>query len=162
VTETGSQCFRGRLYELPSNYTHIMNVAMDVPANVSLAFGLGGNVAVAGTADGHPIQATLVPMGGGRHRLFLNQKVRTAIGKGPGDDVEIEVEFDTSDRMPALPPDLEQELAANDALGPWAALQPSRRKECLVALADAKTERTRNRRVARIVEAAIKEGTPRL
>ena len=85
---------------LPSNYSHIMNVALDVPADVSDAFGVRGHVPVVGTADGAELTATLVPVGGGRHRLFLNGAVRGAIGKGAGDSVEIRIRLDRSDRTP--------------------------------------------------------------
>ena len=81
MSGVGEQRFVGVLYELPSNYSHIMNVALDVPAQVSDAFGMRGHVPVVGTADGAELTATLVPVGGGRHRLFLNRSVRDAIGK---------------------------------------------------------------------------------
>ena len=158
MADTGEQCFEGELYELASNYPHIMNVAMDVPASVTGAFGRRSHVPVAGTADGFPLKATLVPVGGGRHRLFLNGQVRSGIGKGPGDQVEIRVRLDTSDRMPELPTDLEEALQARDALAAWEALRPSRRKESLVVLADAKRAATRQKRITRIVQAAIDEG----
>ena len=104
---TGELGFDGELYELASNYPHVINVAMDVPASVSGAFGRRSHVPVVGTADGVPLTATLVPVGEGRHRLFLNGQVRRAIGKGPGDRVEIRVRLDTSDRMPEMPTDLD-------------------------------------------------------
>ena len=154
--------FAGLLYELPSNYSHIMNVALDVPAAVSDAFGLRGHVPVVGTADGAELTATLVPVGGGRHRLFLRSAVRGAIGKGAGDAVESRIRLDRSDRTPETPPDLQAALAGNGASAAWEALAPSRRKECLVWLADAKRDQTRAARMSRIVQTAIEEGTPRL
>ena len=102
--------FVGVLYKRPSNYAHIMNVALDVPPAVSDAFGLRGHVPVVGTADGADLTATLVPVGGGRHRLFLNGAVRTAIGKGAGDSVEIRIRLDRSDRTPETPSDLQEAL----------------------------------------------------
>ena len=152
----------GVLYELPSNYSHIMNVAVDVPGSVSEAFGMRGHVPVVGTADGRELTATLVPIGGGRHRLFLNGAIRSAIGKGAGDPVEIRIRLDRRDRAPDTPPDLQAALAEDGAFAAWEALTPSRRKECLVWLADAKREQTRADRMGRIVRVAIEEGTPRL
>ena len=156
------QRFVGVLYELPSNYAHIMNVAMDVPAAVSDVFGVRGYVPVAGTADGVQLTATLVPVGGGRHRLFLNRTVRDAVGKGAGDSVEMRIRLDRRDRTPETPPDLHEALAEGGATTAWEALAPSRRKECLVWLADAKRDQTRAARIGRIVQTAIEEGTPRL
>ena len=156
------QRFVGVLYELPSNYAHIMNVALDVPAAVSDAFGVRGYLPVAGTADGVELTATLVPVGGGGHRLFLNRTVRDAVGKRAGDSVEIRIRLDRRDRTPETPPDLYEALAEGGATAAWEALVPSRRKECLVWLADAKRDQTRAARIGRIVQAAIEEGTPRL
>ena len=162
MSELGEQRFVGVLYELSSNYSHIMNVALDVPADVSDAFGVRGHVPVVGTADGAELTATLVPVGGGRHRLFLNGAVRGAIGKGVGDSVEIRVRIDRSDRTPETPADLREALAEDGASSAWEALAPSRRKELLVWLADAKRDQTRAARISRIVQTALEEGTPRL
>ena len=162
MAELGEQRFVGVLYELPSNYAHIMNVALDVPAAVSDAFGVRGHVPVVGTADGVELTATLVPVGGGRHRLFLNSAIRQAIGKGAGDSVEIRIRLDRSDRTPETPLDLREALTEDGASAAWEALAPSRRKECLVWLADAKRDQTRAARIGRIVQTALTEGTPRL
>lgn len=159
--DSGEYRFVGVLYELPSNYAHIMNVALDVPAAVSEAFGVRGHVPVVGTADGVGLTATLVPVGGGRHRLFLNAAVRGAIGKGAGDPVEIRIRLDRRDRTPETPPELQGALDEGGATAAWEALAPSRRKECLVWLADAKRDQTRAARIGRIVQIALTEGTPR-
>ena len=106
--------------------------------------------------------ATLVPVGGGRHRLFLNTAIRGTIGKGVGDSVEIRIRLDRSDRTPETPADLREALAEDGASSAWEALAPSRRKECLVWLADAKRDQTRAARIGRIVQTAVEEGTPRL
>ena len=158
----GEQRFVGVLYELASNYAHITNVALDVPTSVSDAFGVRGHVPVVGTADEADLIATLVPVGGGRHRLFLNGAVRSAIGKGVGDSVEIRIRLDRSDRTPETPMDLQAALAGEGATAFWEALPPSRRKELLVWLADAKRDQTRANRVGRIVHSALEEGTRRL
>ena len=162
MSESGEQQFTGVLYGLPSNYAHIMNVALDVPAEVSDALGVQGHVPVVGTADEAELTATLVPVGGGRHRLFLNAAVRGAIGKGAGDAVEIRIRLDRSDRTPETPADLREALAEDGASAAWEALAPSRQKELLVWLADAKRDRTRAARIGRIVQTAGEEGTPRL
>ncbi|MYG99354.1 MAG: DUF1905 domain-containing protein [Acidimicrobiaceae bacterium] len=162
MAESGEHTFVGVLYELASNYAHIMNVALDVPVAVSEAFGLRGYVPVVGTADGMELAATLVPVGGGHHRLFLNSAVRSAIGKGAGDSVEVRIRLDRSNRTPETPPELQEALAEEGATTAWKALTPSRRKELLVWLADAKREQTRAGRIGRIVQTAIEQGVPRL
>ena len=162
MTDMREHQFVGVLYELPSNYAHVMNVALDVPTAVSEAFGLRGHVPVVGTADGEELTATLVPVGGGRHRLFLNGTTRQAIGKGAGDSVEIRICHDRRDRTPETPPELQEALLEEGADTAWEALAPSRRKELLVWLANAKRDPTRVTRIERIVQAAVEEGTPRL
>ena len=152
---SNEQIFDGELYELASNYPHIKNVALDVPRRVSDALGKRGYVPVTGTVDEAPVTTTLVPVGGGHHRLFLNSAVRAAIGKGPGDRVQVTVRFDPTDRMPEVPADLQSELKGAEALDAWAALTPSRRKELLVYLADAKRDDTRSRRIKNIVDSAL-------
>ena len=160
--DSGECRFVGVLYELPTNYPHIMNVALDVPAAVSDAFGMRGHVPVVGTADGAELTANFVPVGDGRHRLFLNATVRGAISKGAGDSVEIRVRLDRRDRTPETrtPSDLREALAEDGASAAWEALAPSRRKELLVWLADAKRDQTRAARIGRIVQTAAEEGTP--
>lgn len=54
-------------------------------------FGTGRAVKVAGTVDDHPIDATMLPIGGGAHMLPVKAAVRTAIGKQIGDEVTIRV-----------------------------------------------------------------------
>ena len=103
-----------------------------------------------------------MPVGGGRHRLYLNSAVRGAIGKGAGEPVEIRIRLDSSDRTPETPPDLQDALAEDGAPAAWEALAPSRRTECLVWLADAKRDQTRAARIGRIVQTALTDGTPRL
>ena len=162
MAKSGAQRFVGVLYELASNYAHIMNVAVDVPAAVSDAFGVRGYVPVVGTADGVELTATLVPVGGAHHRLFLNSTIRQAIGKGAGDLVEVRIRLDRRDRTPETPTELQEALADEGAIAAWEVLTPSRRKELLVWLADAKREQTRAGRIGRIVQTAIEQGTPRL
>jgi hypothetical protein len=151
--------FDGVLRKVPSNYPHIQNVAVEVPGHVSEGFGERGHVPVMGTVDGAGLTATLVPVGGGRHRLYLNGETRRAIGKGPGDRVTIDICFDPNDRMPGLPGDLEAALHRANARNAWDALPLSRRKEFLVVLANAKRENTRRRRIDRIVAETLDEGT---
>lgn len=56
------------------------NPYVDVPPRVSTAFGRRGAVAVKRTLNAVPIRATLVPAGGGRHRLYVNGFMRKAAG----------------------------------------------------------------------------------
>lgn len=46
-------------------------------------------VRVAGTMDGHPFEATLLPMGDGTHMVPIRAALRTVVGKGDGEPVVI-------------------------------------------------------------------------
>lgn len=76
--------------------------------------------------------------------------------------MEVRIRLERSDRTPGTPPELQEALAEEGATSAWEAMTPSRRKELLAWLADAKREQTRAGRIGRIVQAAIEEGTPRL
>ena len=76
--------------------------------------------------------------------------------------MEIRIRLDRRDRTPETPTELQEALADEGATAAWEALTPSRRKELLVWLADAKREQTRAGRIERIVQTAIEQGTPRL
>lgn len=52
-------------------------------------FGTGKAIKVTGTVDGHPIEATLLPTGGGTHMMPIKAATRKAIDKGVGDNVTI-------------------------------------------------------------------------
>lgn len=126
---------------------------MDVPEAVSRALGGRVHVPVAGTVDGYDIRATLVPRGGGRHRLFLNGALRKAAGVGEGDSVALALTLDTRSREPPVPEDLAGALRKNTgALPAFEALTPAHRRGLLVWINDAKRVETRARRVAQVLD----------
>lgn len=130
-----------------------INPCVDVPQEVSEAFGKRGYVPVAGTLNGHQIRATLVPKGGGQHRLYLNGEMRKRAGVGVGTRVVLSLEIDTQSREIAVPTDLEKMLKRKKgAVKAFAALTPSKRREILVWVLDAKTLETRQRRIEKVVD----------
>jgi len=76
----GKQQFTATIYKVG------INPLVDVPAEVSRAFGIRGYVPVRGRLNGAPIRATLVPSGGGRHRLYINGDMRKQAGVESGDE----------------------------------------------------------------------------
>lgn len=140
-----------------------INPCVDAPEVVSRAFDKRGYVAVKGTLNGHPFRANLVPIGGGRHRLYLNAEMRKCAQADTGDIVQIMLEIDTESRELAMPDDLAKALqAAKGASEAFEALTPSRRKELLTVLLHTKLPEIRQRRIDRIVDQLAGAGTHKL
>lgn len=140
-----------------------INPCVDAPEEVSRAFGKRGYVAVIGTLNGHPFRANLVPIGEGRHRLYLNAEMRKGAKADVGDTVQIALEVDAESRELAMPDDLAEALqAAKGAPEAFEALTPSRRKEILTVLLHTKLPETRQRRIERIIDHLAGAGTHKL
>lgn len=136
-----------------------INPCVDVPGEVSQAFAKRGYIPVQGTLNGSPIRATLVPMGGGRHRLFLNGEMRKQAKVTVGDQVSLVLETDDQSRAVPMPAEfalaLEEHAAAKVA---FAQLLPSRQKEILAYLNWIKRPETLKRNIDKVI--AMLEGRP--
>ena len=64
----------------------------DLPAAIVARFGKGGRVRVRGTLNGAPVQASLVPVGKQRRRLYVNGGMRAAAKVDVGDTVSFDLE----------------------------------------------------------------------
>ena len=84
-------------------YKQGINPCVDIPERVSLAFQRKGYIPVRGTLDKHPFQATLVPIGKGKYRLFINGKMRKLASVEVGDEIKVELEFDAQKRTIPMP-----------------------------------------------------------
>src|SRR2546430_2653933 len=72
---------------------------VDVPVSVSRAFGSTGRIPVVITVRGaRPVQGTLVPRGGGAHKLFLNGEVCGAASAQVGGKVSLSIRLDDEPR----------------------------------------------------------------
>ena len=129
------------------------NCCVDAPPRVSRAFGTGRYVAVVGTANGFEFRTTLVPRGGGLHRLFLNGDVRAAAGVGEGDSVTVRLAFDAEPREVPVAEDVSVALRAlPGASDVFRGFTRRQRTSMLEFIESAKGAETRSRRVERMIE----------
>lgn len=61
---------------------------VEITGSVEL-FGTGRSLRVAATVDGEPLNAGLMPTGGGGHMLSISARLRKKLGKDVGDTVAV-------------------------------------------------------------------------
>jgi len=143
------QTFRTVLESMGGN-----NVAIVVPEEVVAAFERGKRVPVTVTIDGDYSYPNTIASMGGRFLISFNAATRKATGRVAGDEVEVRLELDDAPRTVTPPPDLAAALKADPAASAaWDALSYSHQKEHAQAVESAKKPETRERRVAKVLEA---------
>jgi hypothetical protein len=123
-----------------------------VPEDVVESFDAGKRVPVIVTIAGYSYPSTIAVMGG-RYLIPLAREHRVAAGVAGGETHEVTLVHDTSPRITPVPDDLAEALAAAGLRERFDALAPSHRKEHVRSVTDAKTDATRQRRIAKVVEA---------
>jgi uncharacterized protein YdeI (YjbR/CyaY-like superfamily) len=90
---------------------------------------------------------------GGRFMIPLSAENRTAAVVAAGDEVDVEIELDTEPREVAVPADFAAVLDATPAARQrFDALSYSHRRQHVLAIEDAKTAETRQRRIAKAID----------
>lgn len=147
VSET-VQTFRTVLQPTGGN-----NVGIVVPDDVVAAFGRGKRVPVTVTVDGAHTYSTSIASMGGRFLLSFNAATRAATGRGAGDEIEVRLELDEAPRVLDVPEALRAALDADSrADAAWKSLSYSAQKAHALSVSSAKTEETRQRRLAKVLE----------
>lgn len=132
------------------------NTGIEVPEDVVEALGAGKRPPVNVTVNGYAYRSTIAPMGG-RFLIPFSSDKRKETGIAGGDAIEVELTLDTAPRTVEPPADLAAALAeAPGAAEAFAALSPSRQKAHVTSVEGAKTDATRERRIAK----AVAELTP--
>jgi bifunctional DNA-binding transcriptional regulator/antitoxin component of YhaV-PrlF toxin-antitoxin module len=122
-----------------------------VPDEVVAALGSSRRPPVRVTLGQHTYRTTVASMRG-RFMVPVAAAVREAAGVAAGDELDVEIELDTEPREVTVPDDLAAALdACTGARERFAALAYSHRKEHVRAIEDAKTDATRQRRIAKAV-----------
>lgn len=116
------------------------------------AFGAGKTFPVAVTIGGRTARLRLARMGG-ENMVGLSKAARADLGVEIDQEVDAVIRLDTAERTVEVPSELAAALDADPAArAAFDALSPSARKEHARAVADAKQEATRERRIAKIME----------
>lgn len=130
------------------------NPFLDVPGSVSaelLPFASHGRIRVTGRLDGAEFNATLMPVRPEGHILYVPGGLRAAAGVRVGDTVTVDVLPVAPGRV-TPPGDLAAALAGvAGASEKWDLLAASHRRELSRFLEDARSAKTRGRRVEQIV-----------
>jgi len=123
---------------------------IEIPPEIIESFGKGKKPPVTITINGFSYGTTVAVMGGA-FMVPLSQERRAAAGVQPGDTIDVTVELDESPRTVDVPADLAAALTAAGAMGAFDKASYSGRKEFVRQVNDAKTQETRDRRIAAIV-----------
>jgi hypothetical protein len=134
-----------------------INPYVDVPKNASTFFGRRGNVPVHGLLNRVAIRATLVPVGGGRHRLYVNGDMRKKANVKVGDRIQLALKLDTQSRRVPIPEELASALRQNKlAKAAFERLPPSRQKEILTYLNYLKKPKSLKRNIDKVLKTLAK------
>lgn len=127
------------------------NTGIEVPPENMAELGTSKKPAVKVTVSGYSYPSTVAVMAG-NYMISLSKAHREAAGLKAGDAVEVTLELDTSPRTVEVPEELAKALSNAGVQKTFAALAPSKRKEFVRQVEDAKTQETRERRIAKILE----------
>lgn len=122
---------------------------IEVPAEVVGAIGSTKRPAVRVTINGHTYRSTVAVLGG-RYMIGVSAEVRAAAGVSAGEQVDVEMELDTAPREVTVPAALAKELEGDAVVRQrFDALSYSKKRLLVDPIANAKTDETRQRNLAK-------------
>jgi len=123
-----------------------------IPPDVVERLGSGKRPAVRVTICGHTYRSTIAPMGGA-FMLPVSAEIRGITGVAAGDDLDIDVDLDTEPREVSVPADFTKALDADPAAKRFFEAQSySYKQRIVLAIEQAKTAETRQRRIAQSMD----------
>jgi hypothetical protein len=130
---------------------------VEVPADVVDNLGSGKRPKVRATINGYTYRTSVASMGG-RFLIGVRAEVRAAAGVAAGDEVDVDLELDTEERVVTVPTDLAAALDADPvARATFDALSYSHQSRYVLAVEGAKAAETRRRRIDKTVD-ELREG----
>lgn len=125
---------------------------IEVPAEIVTGLGAGKRPKVRATVNGHTYRSSVGVLGG-RYLLPVSAEIRAAAGVAAGDEVEVALAVDAEPRTVAVPDDLAAAFAARPAARRvFDAMSYSHQRRYVLAIDDARTPQTRERRIAKTVD----------
>jgi hypothetical protein len=126
------------------------NAGIEVPAEVLDQLGGGKRPRVRVQLGDYQFSTTIGSMGG-MSLISLSKAHRGESGLGAGQEVQVVLDLDDQPAPITVPSELATALKDADLEMVFAALAPSRRKEYVRQVGEAKAEQTRIRRIEKIV-----------
>jgi len=128
-----------------------------VPDEIVARLGKSKRPPVRVTINGHTYRSTVAVMGG-EYLVGVSAENRQRAGVAAGDEVEVQLELDTAPREVTVPGDFANALDGDaDARRFFEGLSYSQKQWFVVGIEDAKTAKTRQRRIAKAI-ARLREG----
>lgn len=125
---------------------------IEVPPDVLAALSAGRRPKVRVTVNGHTYRSSVGSMGG-RSLIPVSAEVRVAAGIAAGDEVDVDLTLDTEPRTVTVPDDLAAALRGDpEAARVFDGLSYSHQRQHVLAIEDARTPETRQRRIAKAIE----------
>ena len=126
---------------------------IEVPEEIVTALGSGKRPKVAVTINGYTYRSSIAPMNG-VFMVGVSSDVRAAAGVAGGDEVDVDIKLDTAPRVVTVPDDFAAALdAAPRARATFESLSYSNKSWHTLQIEGAKTDETRQRRIAKSIEA---------
>jgi hypothetical protein len=133
---------------------------IEVPEEVVTALGSGKRAKVLVTINGYTYRSSVSPLGG-VYMVGVSADVRQAAGVAGGDEVDVDIDLDTAPRVVSVPDDFNAALdAVTDARRTFDSLSYSNKSWHVLQIEGAKTDETRQRRIAKSVD-ALRDGRVR-
>jgi Bacteriocin-protection, YdeI or OmpD-Associated/Domain of unknown function (DUF1905) len=143
-----AQIFKTRLVAGESK--NVTGIA--VPDAVMTALGAGQRPRLKISVNGYEMTAVPGHMAG-KTMIGFSAAHRAASGLSGGDEITVRLELAAGPEAIEIPPDLQAALAEAGKLDAFSKAAPSRRKEWVRQVTEAKSQDTRSRRIGKVVDA---------
>ena len=129
------------------------NTGIEIPEDILAKLNGGKKPLVIVRLNNYTYRSAVAKMGD-KFLISLSAENRKNANVKGGDTFAVELELDTAPRTVEIPTDLQKVLQKNKAAkANFDKLAPSKKKALVLSINDAKTEETKQRRIAKAIEA---------